>query len=101
MTTLDIILLVLLALAVAVAAYFFFTRRRAAAKAVAVYGDDLKRQIKQSEEEALRYKILYTDAASAAEMQTMETTIRKLIGENFANSVKAKEKSMLTPSKEY
>ena len=73
MTTLDIILLVLLALAVAAAAYFFLTRRRAAAKAVAVYGDDLKRQIKQSEEEALRYKILYTDAASAAEMQTMET----------------------------
>jgi hypothetical protein len=63
----------LLALAVAAAAYFFLTRRRAAAKAVAVYGDDLKRQIKQSEEEALRYKILYTDAASAAEMQTMET----------------------------
>ena len=60
-------------LTAAAAAYFFVTRRKAAAKAVAEYGDDLKRQIKQAEDDALRYKILYTDAASAAEMQTMET----------------------------
>ena len=59
MTTLDYILIILLVLAVLAAVYFFLTRRRAARTAVFEANKDLKRQIRFSSDEVLRYKTLY------------------------------------------
>ncbi|MBR2886918.1 MAG: hypothetical protein IKB95_01735 [Bacteroidales bacterium] len=59
MSTLDIILIILLLAAVSAAVYFASTRRRKAERAVADYGEDLKREIRFSSDEVLRYKSLY------------------------------------------
>ncbi len=65
MTTLDYILIILLVLAVLAAVYFFLTRRKAAKKAVAEANEDLKRKIRFSSDEVLRYKTLYENSKSA------------------------------------
>lgn len=69
MTTLDYILIILLVLAVLAAVYFFLTRRKAAKKAVAEANEDLKRKIRFSSDEVLRYKTLYENSKNAPNSQ--------------------------------
>lgn len=62
MTTTEIILTALLSAASLAAVYFYLTRRKAAQRAVLSSGEDLKRQIRFSSDEVLRYKTLYEQA---------------------------------------
>ncbi|MBQ3657403.1 MAG: SpoIIE family protein phosphatase [Bacteroidales bacterium] len=73
MTIVEIILFFLTVSAIFTAVYFYLSRRKTADKAVMEANKDLKRQIRFSNDEVLRYKTLYEGLKNAPEPQVVTT----------------------------